>query len=140
MTLKSIEKLRGYANERWWEPWVDARKPFHEMLDAVEAEVAERYIELPCDADGVPIHVGDTVEYPNGSRDVVRFITVNDNEPTFNEMGWIGGKCRHVKPRTLEDVLEALSWESEDLEYDGDRPALIAKYAAEIRDLLGVKQ
>lgn len=115
-------------------------------LDAIEAEIAEKYMELPVDADGVPIRVGDKVEYQNGKRDVVRFITVNDGEPTLNERGWIPGKCRHVKPRTVEDVLNDCADEISEKrgiapELNRDTPTrneIVDKYADEIRELLGV--
>lgn len=106
------------------------------VLKAIEAEIAERYMELPLDADGVPIHVGDSIKYPNGRWDSVRFITVNDNAPTFNERGWIASKCHHVKPRTLEDVLADFCRESTGASLE-ETNELLRRYAAEIRELLG---
>ena len=93
--LKAICKHFGVSVE--WSAEDAAKK----VLEALERD----YMRLPCDADGVPIHVGDSIEYPNGTHDVVRFITVNDNVPTFNESGWVASKCRHVKPRTVDDVM-----------------------------------
>lgn len=104
------------------------------VFGAIEAEIAERYMELPVDADGVPIHVGDSIEYPNGERDVVRFITVNDNMPTFNESGWIASKCRHVKPRTIEDVLYECFHDCM-YKYPMGIEPIISKYADELREL-----
>lgn len=108
-----------------------------DILDEIEREIAERFVELPTDADGVPIHVGDAVEYPNGRRDVVRFITVNDNQPTFNECGWVASKCRHVKPRTVEDVLTDLA---EDVERGCPPLNAVAKYIGQLRELMGVDE
>ena len=101
----------------------------------INQEIDSRYMLLPVDADGVPIHVGDSIEYPNGRRDIVRFITVNDNVPTFNEKGWIASKCRHVKPRTVEDVLREFAQDIrlESIEKSPLSDEAIAKYAAELQ-------
>ena len=108
-------------------------------LQAVLDAHGNTHVELPLDADGVPIHVGDTIEHPNGKHDRVRFITINDNVPTFNERGWVASKCRHVEPRTVEDVLRELADvarldRAHDLD-DGD----IEGFAAEIRELMEVE-
>lgn len=138
--IKSIEKLRELRDEAASKMvdnprWVCARA--EKIADEIEAEIAEKYMLLPVDADGVPIHVGDSIEYPNGRRDIVRFITVNDNAPTFNESGWIASKCRHVKQRTVEDVLEELldepDWEQSPDSYGDIKRRIIAKYAAELQ-------
>lgn len=102
-----------------------------------QEHIDSHYMLLPVDADGVPIHVGDSIEYPNGDNDVVRFITFNDNVPTFNEIGWIASKCRHVKPRTLIDVLADFAADVEKGRNDYD---MASWYADEIRELLGVSE
>ena len=106
--LKSIEKLREYAayNCRV-KGWKDDLKA---LADAIEAEVAESYMRVPCDADGVPIRVGDTVfnERWNEGRAVYEIgFTDNDGTRIYDEHGeWaLAGACSHSKPRTLEDVL-----------------------------------
>ena len=42
--MESIDKLREWS----------CRTDLHEIADEIEAEIAERFIELPTDADGVP--------------------------------------------------------------------------------------
>lgn len=102
-------------------------------LDAIESEIAERYMELPVDADGVPIHVGEEITLPNGRRDTVRFITYRMTDVVFNERGWIPNQCTHVKPRTVEDVLREFAYKVCDLNIaDCD----VERYAAEMRELL----
>ena len=86
------------------------------------------YMPLPLDADGVPIRVGDKLNYidPFGN---VFLCTV---QPLLSH----NPKCyRHVKPRTLEDVLFEFGEEFEG-EMDGIAP-IIAKYAEEIRVMFG---
>lgn len=110
-----------------------------ECVDAIESEVAERFIELPVDAEGVPWHVGDVTE--NGN--VVRAITfdrigahftgtVNDIDPSIHT---------HFEPRTIEDALrdlvdDALGGTGRDPLLK-DWSALVARYADEIRELIG---
>ena len=147
--MESIEKLReslkDCAREAGVEPnrfdtyWITARA-CDMLIDEIEAEIESRYMLLPVDADGVPIRVGDTIEYPNGRRDVVRFITVNDNMSTFNERGWVASKCRHVKPRTIEDVLIDMLEAAVGYSDAHTEVSLVAveKYADEIRELMEV--
>lgn len=70
-SLESIEKLRESLNactkKAGVDPfqfdtyWITARA-CDVLIDEIEREIAEKYIELPVDADGVPIHVGDEME------------------------------------------------------------------------------
>lgn len=103
-------------------------------LDRLADEIESAYMRLPVDADGVPIRVGDEIEYPNGRRDVVRFITINDNLPTFNESGWVASKCRHVKPETIEGIIaEAMSLACEPEAPYSTNSTLVKNYAERIR-------
>lgn len=112
----------------WGEQW-------REISDAIESEVAERFIELPCDAEGVPWHVGDVTE--NGN--VVKAITfdrigahftgtVNDIDPSIHT---------HSKPRTIEDVLVDFAPRWMDAFNPERKAMLVEEYADEIRELRG---
>lgn len=119
--------------------WVCAwREAALRQLHAIEREIAERYVELPVDADGVPIHVGDKMQYHGGEPFIVCAVapcvihtwaevklgermTTYDYEPL---------QCTHYKPRTVEDVLQCA----------GVSIAAIEDVAAEIRELLGVSE
>lgn len=108
------------------------------LLDNIEAEIAEKYMLLPVDADGVPIHVGDVIEYGcNGERlEVTHIGLTKHGDPTVAyrrpngtlDASCIGSECRHCKPRTLEDVLQSA----------GVSVAMIEDVAAEIKELLKV--
>lgn len=75
-------------------------------------EIAERFIELPVDADGVPIHLGDRldnfgekfvcewIEFEMGNASVGYAIGDGELPPAFAP-----DECEHVKQRTIEDVL-----------------------------------
>lgn len=116
---------------------------------------SERYMELPVDADGVPIRTGDIIEFgKKGERlEVTHIGWTKHGEPTIAyrrpngtlDCSCIGTKCRHVKPRTLEDVLREYALEMnltyETGEIGGEERAealddLTAKYADEIRELM----
>lgn len=149
MKLESLEKLRKYELfDRGIQ--VSAYMPSDELADEIQAEVDERYMPLPLDADGVPIRPGD--QMTDGSqradgRGLAKWDVVSVNERAFFDMS--GGahvpiEHRHVKPRTVEDVLhdfgnDYAAFLSGIYPFENARQCeVIAKYAAEIRELLGV--
>ena len=109
MMLESIEKLREFVGKELYEKGRIGHGDYshlHVLIEDVKREIAEKYMELPVDADGVPIKPGDEIVYGNGTHDVVRFIVINEGEPTFNERGWCPNHCRHVKPDPVKELLE----------------------------------
>ena len=54
--MESIEKLRSWASYML-EDDNDKYRDVNKLTYEIEREVAERYMELPVDADDVPIHV-----------------------------------------------------------------------------------
>ena len=86
-------------------------KKVDEIADRIDAELAERYVKLPIDADGVPIRVGDAIEIEHNGR-VTTVTNIN-----YNEYGWQvycaegGGfdkdtRCRHVQPDSWERIIK----------------------------------
>lgn len=143
--MESIEKLRTAARNMAKGRNLEHHEECNLLLriaDEIEAEIAERYMELPTDADGVPIHVGDEC----WDRDTAERFEVSSIE--WNGVCWsawsvpetrhIANKVLHHRPRTLEVVLEDMLIEKD--ETDLCSMGLIAKYAAEIRELLGVSE
>ena len=133
MTLESIEKLRRCVSENV--PGV--RGLVCGIADEIEAEIAERYMELPLDADGVPIHVGD--EMMQNGKEIGTVIAVGyHGEPKawilphkcFISISYFASGIAHVKPRTLFDVLAEVE--------NGELSIKDAE--AEIRKLLGVEK
>lgn len=117
--------------------WIDSwRKAFDAACDAIEAEIAERYMHLPLDADGVPIHVGDEMELDNekfvvcavAPGRVHRWDIHNIGELDRGTVAYPPDSLHHFKQRTIEDVLQDA----------GVSVASIEDVAAEIRELLGV--
>lgn len=82
------------------------------VIDEMERELEERYMELPLDRDGKPVHVGDTMMDYETQRDVV---AVTDDCVVLGSYSWDGEqmyRCgfardysHYVKP-TVESVLE----------------------------------
>ena len=164
--MKSIEKLReslkactseaGVELNRFDTYWITARA-CDVLIDGIEAEIAERYMELPVDADGMPIHMGDAVEgellddstvkgtvcafhlYDDEPNSVYIHVNVDGGGWTIKELRLT--RCHHVKQRTVEDVLRDFvneaEWEQSPDSYEEIERRLITLYAAELRDLLG---
>ena len=146
--IKTLEELRHHAHVLKGGS-TDYNELF-EIADRIKAEIAERFVELPVDADGVPIRAGDTI-YNRQNQDSMTVyeigFTDNDGTRIYNADGkWaLIDVCTHVKPRTLESILcDALA----DVSCMGDgivrtfKPdePYVAELAAEIRELLGVSE
>lgn len=95
---EAYERANGYANK---------------LADEIEAEIAEKYMELPVDADGVSIHVGDVMcsagIHEKGHKVVVSAIFEDGFVEYGNENGLIGPLHQedwvHVKPDPLKELL-----------------------------------
>lgn len=132
--MESVDKLREAA--RLLE--VTGMRPnLYEIADAIESEVAERYMRLPVDADGEPIRVGDELETAHGGKVVVEYIgecevrVYRDGEYHRISQDEYAYTCRHVKPYTIEDVLREFI--NDECVYTNET---IAKYAERIREVL----
>ena len=127
--LESIKKLRKKLEEDTAGDFVFTTCPeqhgfgagatienYEAIADEIEREVAERYVELPKDADGEYVHVGDVME--SGDGDVFTVSSVDYGLHPSNGRGkfwmlWNEGadfyecayECRHHKQPTVEDVL-----------------------------------
>ena len=126
--IRQLDELREYItaeDEISWDghktAWV-RQDSLLIYLNAIENEIAERFMERPVDADGAPIRMGDAVEGEllddTTVRGTVCAFHLYDDEPDSvfvhvdvdADGGWTIKdlrltRCRHVKPRTVEDVL-----------------------------------
>lgn len=126
--MESIEKLRKWARDFEW-------SVVAAIADDIEAEIAERYIPLPLDEDGVPIHVGE-ICYEGGEPFKVSSIEWNGicwSAWSKPEKRHIAHHVSHVEPRTIEDVLTDFAEEWMDT---NDASETLAKYAEEIRGMM----
>ena len=113
------------------------------IADRIDAELAERYMELPVDADGVPIHVGDELEgygYTSGGaycKAVMGWgVMAGEREqPYRNWLMWSADALRHHRPPTVEDILRefALRAIRESEGNYGDLDETCAEYAKRLR-------
>ena len=112
-----------------------------DIANEIEAEIAERFMELPVDADSVPIHVGETVygKYLEGNPEfTVRGFSFDLEHGQWSVQTsaatWTSANLLiNVKPRTIEDVLADFA---ADVENDRNDHETARKYADEIRELM----
>lgn len=80
-----------------------------DMIDRIDAEL-EDYIELPKDADGVPIRIGDKMLLLNGRNIVVDaigsglFVVWNPDDRHFDAC--VANVCHHAQPDSWERIIE----------------------------------
>ena len=105
--LKAICKRFGVSSTKW-----SAEDAAKKVLETLERD----YMELPVDADGVPICVGEDVVRTNDrlQPEVVRVIGVNGGSVFFKHEGRVKQNVahylHHVKPVTSESmVLDVVS-------------------------------
>lgn len=135
--MESIEKLREWVKSLYTPNSGELKVEGLDIADEIEAEITERYMLLPCDADGVPIHVGDLLYLKNGDMHFCHGI----GKPSLDVMDehcewWRSGGFTHVNPRTIEDVLRDLVDGIGDVEFDA--LTAIGDAADEIRELMEV--
>ena len=138
--LESVKRLRGriaYLRDRKIIVPSEARV-LDKCTDEIEREIAERYMPLPLDADGVPIRVGDAMDW-NGMKVDVSGVG-GDAVFWLDEDGEWQSTWSNELIRFKPDPLKALLNEfATDLaNYKGDVDFDV--YAERIRELLGVKQ
>ena len=129
-SLESIEKLRDRVNPMM---------PLNAEIIAreIESEIAEKYMELPVDADGVLIRIGDTVSEVGDCVPMkVMSLTFYEDCADVNACGMNPKLLVHVKPRTVENVLVEFYGEFAKAKY-GEDSEVLSHYADEIRELLG---
>ena len=114
------------------------KEEINEIADEIEAEIESRYMLLPCDADGVPIRIGDTVREMDDCVPMkVMSLTFYEDCVDVNACGMNPKLLFHVKPRTIEDVLRDLVDGIGDVEFDA--LTAIGEAADEIRELMEVR-
>ena len=104
-------ELRDWFKDRMF--MANGWKEIHDIADRIDAELAERYVELPLDADGVPIHVGDKLTddaMRKSDGEVCRLMLESDGwHVGFSLGGWSiprHHKWHHQQPDTWERIIE----------------------------------
>lgn len=142
--LESIEKLR----ENIWDGHKTTRIKQSALLiylDAIEREIAEKYTPLPVDEDGVPWTSEDSkfdaVAEGTIELDMIAYSVKTGRWYLLDDrrMSYVASVCRHVKERTIEDILrdvweEALDYAKSDIWRDPDE--VFTERADELREML----
>ena len=117
--LKSVSKLRLPVDETrdaYLRGDVNYTIELDGIAERIEQEVSERFMELPLDADGVPIRVGDVMEFSafEIEKPVTRMVDGIGQGVFFAWCGERGyqqheaKRYRHHHEPTVEDVLQKL--------------------------------
>jgi len=135
--IESIEKLREWAKNGngvvYYEYGV-------ELADEIEREISERYMELPVDADGVPIHVGDILldlETPRHVVGIGKTSILLGGYPSSGEQEVryaLPCNYRHVKPDPIKELLEEFGNAVSKQGVDFDMLDAIDEYADKLRE------
>lgn len=149
--MESIERLRTAARNMAKGLNLEHHEECNLLLriaDEIEAEIAERYMELPVDADGVPIRPREEVSTGMGDDGPIghleywypnHWVAVIEYKPgRFTR--YDPAAIRHVKPRTLENVLRDYACDFADSSGPDYDEEITQRYADEIRELLGVSE
>lgn len=133
--MNITDELRAYVRGHSW-------KSLTAIADRIDAALRERYIELPMDADGVLIHIGDRMEHIELGYvleviavGVVCFIAWNTH---LNRYCQYDSKLfRHHHKPTIEDVLEEFASAYDRIGGEDEEHQkyldLIAEYAAKLQ-------
>lgn len=105
-------------------------------LDEIEKELAERYVELPCDKYGRPLRVGDVVAFCGDRYEVC---AIRNRHVVLSCISYKlpvhGNECVMIHHMTLEDMLRDFASRQHGITTEeGD--ALVEEYAERIRELV----
>ena len=79
-----------------------------EAVQHLGSEVAKKYVKLPVDADGEPIHLQDRMSWDNGTFNVHELNLTADGWTTWDELhGYTvrADQCHHAKPDSWERII-----------------------------------
>lgn len=133
---KAEDEWKAKDGQTWLKGYAECHAELMEGNETLASDL-ERcgWVRLPKDADGVPLRVGDEIEYPNGARDTVRFATISPIGWAVNDRGWVPEAVRHHHPPTVEDVLKEFADRvcNSGHQWGLDAADTIAEYAKRLR-------
>ena len=132
------DEIREFVRRSYADEHMDPRELLA-LADRIDAEL----VELPKDADGVPIHVGDTVYLDDEGR--ARVTRIELLLGTTSIVCWASGKdcdclpsaITHTAPDSWESIAQGLEDWAEDNRFnsDGDTFDLALDFADRVRKL-----
>lgn len=112
----------------------------NEHQDLEYTDLAKRYdktITLPLDADGVPIRIGDVMEWPDGDDEPFEVVGIGENGTLFymydGSCEWTNAKNKVHHVPTVEEVLREMLDAWGELPSNATNEAIIAEYAAKLK-------
>lgn len=111
--MSITDELRKWLKSLYTPNSATVKDEGEHIADRIDAELAERYMELPLDADGVPIRAGDVMEFSafEIEKPVTRMVDGIGQGVFFAWCGECGyqqheaKRYRHYHAPTVEDVL-----------------------------------
>lgn len=151
-TLKSCVRKAGVEPDEFDTYWITA-SACDACIDEVEREISERYVLLPCDADGEPWTL-ETERFIDDTGRKVKFSGLQvDREGRWKILNVCvchdPSLCRHVKPDPLKEILNEHLQEREKIvrklessmitlgEAENEEDACDKLFAERIRELMG---
>lgn len=144
--MESIEKLREFVGKELYENERIGHGDYshlHVLIEDVKREIAECYMKLPVDADGVPIRIGDELCLSKLTHGEVSALMLTPDGWEWELEGddWYDIRfTNHVKPDPVKELLEEFA-DKIPFVWDGDKPkeawpydSLMDEYAARIRE------
>lgn len=133
---KAEDEWKAKGGQSWLSGYGECRAELREGNEAIAADLEEAgWVQLPVDADGKVIRVGDTLD-GYGETTVVKWLTLGDDgwSMTCENGLWFDFTAfTHHKP-TVEDVLREFSCVlMGKREFDGDVTEAVAEYATKLR-------
>lgn len=123
-SIKALDVLRELATGS--HSYISNRRVL-ESVNEIEQEIVEKYIALPLDSEGVPIHPGDTLKYC--SEDII--------DARGENLGNVEG-CEEVLFLAFDGYGECIALESEgwrDLQFTSDHSDMNFVHAAKPRTI-----
>lgn len=140
--MSITDELRNHAHKYAWDGGETYDQHLIYIADRIDEELAN-YIELPKDADGVLIHIGDELEWPDGNRLTVNGIGEGGTLFYVDAQGdvqWTAsGDKRHVKPDSWEAIIEEAASYGDKRWFSGTQgdKAIIAELVERCKRLAG---
>lgn len=137
MTMKISDELRKWCDDAYSDKKIRTINDLYAIADRIDSEM----IELPKDADGVPIHVGDTVYLDDGRMARVTHIELLRNSNSI--VCWTSGKygdhlpssLTHEHPDSFVRIADELEKWCDSADVDGDACGKPRDLAERIRRL-----
>lgn len=125
--------------EMWRDRAEDMRMERDEYLDSVHLWEFKcgSMVELPRDADGVPIRIGDVMEWPDGDDEPFEVVGIGENGTLFymydDSCEWTNAKNKVHHAPTVEEVLREMLDAWGELPSNATNEAVIAEYANKLK-------